>query len=73
MKKALVDIPEDFIDQLDSLARKMEVSRAELIRQAIKSWLQVNREIDRNAFGILKKSSKKYEGLEFQRKMRSDW
>ncbi len=40
MAKTLIDIPNDVIEQFDSIADQQHMSRSALIRLALTSWLE---------------------------------
>ena len=71
--RTLVDIPEDRLKALDVLARKRRVSRAEVIRNAVDEHLRRQPgDLDvGEVFGLWK--DRKLDGLEYQRKLRSEW
>ncbi len=73
MAKTLVDIPQELIEQLDSIGKSKHLSRAYLIRSAISAWLdQQVQSVPASAFGILKNISVG-DSVEWQRKMRDEW
>jgi metal-responsive CopG/Arc/MetJ family transcriptional regulator len=69
--RTLVDIPEDELEELNSLSRSRKVSRAELIRQAVAGFLAENRTGLEDSFGIWKKRG--VDGVEYQDKLRREW
>ena len=69
--RTLVDIPERQIEDLVVLCEAKKLSRAEIIRQAIASYLEKNKPSEVAAFGIWKK--RKVDGLAYQKKVRSEW
>lgn len=72
MAKALIDIPNDIIEQLDLIAKDRHLSRSALIRTAITMWISEQKSTNNEAFGILKDSDID-EGVSFQRKIRGEW
>ena len=73
MTRTLIDISENTLNQLDELATSMSVSRAELVRQAIKAWLKDKMtKKGKNAFGILKNKLNR-DGVEYQQFIRGEW
>ncbi|MBY0378305.1 MAG: ribbon-helix-helix domain-containing protein [Gammaproteobacteria bacterium] len=56
MAKIFVDIPNELIAQLDSIAKLQHVSRASLICTAISNWLN-QQNVPFTAFGLLKDKS----------------
>jgi hypothetical protein len=69
--RTLVDIPEDELEELNSLSRSRKVSRAELIRQAVAGFLAENRAGIEDSFGIWKQRG--VDGVEYQEKLRREW
>jgi metal-responsive CopG/Arc/MetJ family transcriptional regulator len=70
--RTLVDIPEPQLRELTRLSKRKKVSRAAVIREAVTSYLAENRpKAQRNAFGLW--GDRKIDGLEYQRKLRSEW
>ena len=65
--RTLVDIPEDELEELNSLSRSRKVSRAELIRQAVAGFLAENRSGIEDSFGIWKQRD--VDGVEYQEKL----
>jgi metal-responsive CopG/Arc/MetJ family transcriptional regulator len=69
--RTLVDIPEDELEELNSLSRSRKVSRAELIRQAVAGFLAENRAGLEDSFGIWSKRG--VDGVKYQEKLRGEW
>lgn len=70
--RALVDIDEKDIREIDRLARKQNRSRASLIREAVAGYIKENAgEAADEAFGLW--AHQEVDGLAFQRKLRSEW
>ncbi|MCC2689436.1 MAG: transcriptional regulator CopG-like protein [Rhizobiaceae bacterium] len=70
--RALVDIDERQIKELDLLARKQKLSRAALIREAVSDYLDKRAAItEQNAFGLW--GERKIDGLAYQKKVRREW
>jgi predicted transcriptional regulator len=70
--RALIDIDEKHIDELDRLARQRRRSRASLIREAVGDFLEAQASGDAaDAFGLWGK--RKVDGLAYQEKIRGDW
>jgi metal-responsive CopG/Arc/MetJ family transcriptional regulator len=71
--RTLVNIPEDDIKALDELAKRQKTSRAQVIRTAVAEHLKGNpAKVDVSEFAGLWKD-KGIDGLEFVRKLRSEW
>ena len=73
MRRALVGISEQDLSQLDQLSAVRQVSRAELIRQAISMYLEKFKPADQadQAFGLWK--DQEIDGLAYQTKLRDEW
>lgn len=77
--RALVDIPDVMLRQLDALAARMEWSRAEAVRRAVTEMLDREAEAERAAdkaaidavFGMWK--DRGMDGLEYQQVLRAEW
>lgn len=70
--RALVDIEESQIRELDRLARKQRQSRAALIREAVADYLGKHaRNTTEDAFGLW--GTRAVDGLAYQEKIRSEW
>lgn len=70
--RTLVDIPDEDLRALDELGEQRKTSRAGVIRQAIREHIAANRKgsLD-DAFGLWR--GKCEDGVEFQRRLRSEW
>jgi metal-responsive CopG/Arc/MetJ family transcriptional regulator len=72
MTKALIDIPDHTLKQIDAIAATEGMSRAALVRLAMQAFIDSNKKSKlKNAFGILKKE--KIDGLLLEKKLRSEW
>ena len=77
--RTIVDLPEDQIKALDSIGKKEDLSRAELVRRAVAAYLGNAQETKKSAldkyFGILKGSDafEGMDGMAWQKKMRAEW
>jgi metal-responsive CopG/Arc/MetJ family transcriptional regulator len=69
--RTLVDIPEKELEGLNALSRSRNVSRAELIRQAVSGFLAENRAGVEESFGIWKRRG--VDGLKYQERLRGEW
>lgn len=70
--RALVDIDEEHIRDLDRLAKEQKRSRAALIREAVADYLaRRSREAAEDAFGLW--GPRKTDGLAYQETVRSEW
>ena len=72
--RTLVDIPEQQIVDLSELCQTQGVSRAEIIRRAISTYLIQHKPKEVDSFGLWKTENKISEdGLEYQKKLRNEW
>lgn len=69
--RTLVDIPDRQIKDLTAICKTENVSRAEIIRQAISAYLEKKKPGTVEAFGLWKRH--KVDGLTYQEQMRSEW
>ena len=70
--RAIIDLPNAQVQELDRLRRRNRVSRTELVRQAVTAFLeQQHREQACKAFGLWKK--KPVDALDLQRRLRQEW
>lgn len=70
--RTLIDIPAEDLKLLNSVAKKRDISRAELVREAIATALApYRRKMNHRAFGLL--ADLKEDGLAYQERMRSEW
>ncbi len=70
--RTLVDLPQEDITLLNKLAKADSVSRAELVRRAVATYLEPHRTVSlRDGFGIW--AGMKEDGLAYQERLRSEW
>ncbi len=70
--RTLVDLPEADLQLLNQLSKAGEVSRAELIRQAVSKFLEPHKAVGlRDAFGLW--ADMEEDSLAYQERMRSEW
>lgn len=69
--RTLIDIPDRQIDDLTAICKSENVSRAELIRQAISAYLEQKKPGIDEAFGLWKQN--KVDGLTYQEQARFAW
>ena len=70
--RALVDLEDDQVRELDRIARERRQSRASLIRAAISGYLAGERSRKAgDAFGLW--ADRRIDGLDYQRKVRDEW
>ncbi len=71
--RTIIDLPGRQLEALTRLAQARNVSRAEIIRQAVDGYLQMNAPSLEDAFGIWRDKRKSRDGLVLQRKLREEW
>jgi len=70
--RTIVDIPQNVLDELDELAGREDISRAEAVRRAMAEYLESRRSSRGDAaFGIWK--SKKVDALAYEDELRGEW
>jgi metal-responsive CopG/Arc/MetJ family transcriptional regulator len=72
MSRILVDLPDAQVDELAVIVEAEQRPRAAVIRDAIAAYIAQHKPtLGTDAFGLWK--SKKVDGLEYQRELRSEW
>ncbi len=78
--RTIVDLPDDQIKMLDAITKKENVSRAELVRRAVRDYIEKRQgDIDKGIddyFGFLKETPDAFDGLDgvgYQNRTRSEW
>jgi metal-responsive CopG/Arc/MetJ family transcriptional regulator len=70
--RTLVDIPEEDLELLNGVVKKLDISRAEFVRQAISKYLEPHRQaLKVEAFGLW--ADRPVDGLEYQVRIRGEW
>jgi metal-responsive CopG/Arc/MetJ family transcriptional regulator len=70
--RTIVDIPAKLLEELDTLAEREKISRAEAVRRAMSEYLAKRRSSRPDAaFGIWK--SKKLDALAYEDSLRDEW
>ncbi len=69
--RTIVDIPESDRGALDALARKLGISRAELVRRAIELYLRQKSTGPEEAFGLWQDRAE--DGVAYQDRLRREW
>ena len=70
--RTLVDIPEEDLTLLNKLSEIRDMSRAELVRQAISIYLEPHKVAERvESFGLW--ANRAEDGLIYQQRIRSEW
>ena len=70
--RTIVDLSEEDLKAIKSLAKRQKVSQAETIRRAVRDYLEVNRgeQPDAAAFGLW---AGREDGLVYQQMIRDEW
>ncbi|MDX2073706.1 MAG: CopG family transcriptional regulator [Alphaproteobacteria bacterium] len=77
--RTIIDLPESQLIPLDQLARQEDVSRAELVRQAVALLLKTRMAqtpVDLKnhpVFGMWKDNPETQDAVEYQRRLRAEW
>lgn len=72
--RTIVDIPKEDVRRLDQLARRRRVSRAQIVREAVKFYsIQQSPDPLDAAFGIWKDRKDIGDGLAYQNRLRDEW
>jgi len=70
--RTVIDLPDEQIGPLKTLAEQMRLSRAELVRRAVADYLRRHRPAtDDDAFGIWQDRDE--DGVAYQERLRSEW
>ncbi len=70
--RALIDIDEKQVRELDRLAKNQKRSRASVIREAVTDYLERRTaDTDKDAFGLW--GERRIDGLAYQDKIRGEW
>jgi predicted transcriptional regulator len=73
LMRTIIELPDKQLEALTRLAQARKVSRAEIIRQAVDGYLQLNAPSLEGAFGIWRGKRKPRDGVVVQRKLRGEW
>lgn len=75
--RILVDVPQQYIDNLAILAQQQALARTELVRRAIAEYLQrhslVSPAVMQQAFGLWQGREDIGDGLAYQNTLREEW
>lgn len=71
--RTIIELPDKQLEALKRLAQARKVSRAEIIRQAVDGYLQMNAPSLEGAFGLWQGKGKPQDGVVLQRKLRREW
>jgi len=70
--RTLIDIPEEDLKLLSQVARRLSISRAEFVRQAVAASLAPHRQkMNHAAFGAWSDFAE--DGVAYQQRMRAEW
>jgi Ribbon-helix-helix protein, copG family len=69
--RTIIDLPERDLRHLTELAEERGLSRAEIIRGAIKVFLTFHQKAPNKAFGLWREASP--DGLRYQDALRAEW
>jgi len=69
--RTIIDLPEGDLRHLTELGRERGMSRAKIIRQAIKVFLTFHQASREGAFGLWREGSE--DGLRYQQALRAEW
>ena len=69
--RTIINLPEGDLRHLAELGQERGLSRAEIIRQAIKIFLTLHQKTPGKAFGLWKDRSE--DGLKYQQALRAEW
>ena len=70
--RTIIDIPNRLLEEIDSLAKREKISRAEAVRRAMAEYLEKRRNSRADAgFGIWK--SRKIDPLAYEDALRGEW
>lgn len=70
--RTIIEIPEQQLERMKPLLEQEGISRAELIRRAVKDYLQrFEASNDETAFGLWAENPR--DGLQYQEDLRSEW
>ncbi|MCA1780477.1 MAG: ribbon-helix-helix protein, CopG family [Xanthomonadaceae bacterium] len=70
--RTIIDLPESDRDSLDALSRRLGISRAAAVRQAVSEYLKTHRPArDDELFGIWRKREE--DSLDYEDRIRAEW
>ncbi|HZJ08492.1 MAG TPA: ribbon-helix-helix protein, CopG family [Trueperaceae bacterium] len=69
--RTIIDLPEDLAQALDAMGRERGASRAALVREAVRDYLDRNRRDPREAFGLWRDRTE--EAIDYQERLRDEW
>ncbi|MBU0505502.1 MAG: ribbon-helix-helix protein, CopG family [bacterium] len=69
--RTIISISQEYLVILSRIAQKMGLSRAEVIRRAIKDFIDLHRSDKDQAFGLWQ--DRDIDSLTYQEKLRSEW
>jgi metal-responsive CopG/Arc/MetJ family transcriptional regulator len=70
--RTLIDLPQTLLNEIDALARREEISRAEAVRRAVARYVaELSAPRQDAAFGIWK--SRRLDALDYEDSLRDEW
>jgi hypothetical protein len=69
--RTIIDLPEADRERLDALCRARGLSRAEALRQALRTWLSAQTLDHQQAFGLWRQRPER--SLELEQSLREEW
>lgn len=69
--RTIVELPEDLVQALDAIGLERRASRAALVREAVRDYLERNRRDPREAFGLWRDRDE--DGIAYQVRLRDEW
>jgi len=70
--RTIVDIPKEQLKALSKVCERRDISRAEAVRQALRSYIEQTRDADPNeVFGLWK--DRHVDGLKYEDSIRGEW
>lgn len=72
--RTLIDLPQDELEIVDEVVKKLAISRAEFVRRAISVALTPYRhKMNHASFGSWSEKAGEVDGLAYQEKLRAEW
>ncbi len=69
--RTIVDIPDKDLEKLSDMCRREGVSRAEIVRRAVRQYVEKHSSRGADAFGLWK--DRRVDAIEYLRKLRKEW
>mgnify|MGYP001256676726 CR=1 FL=1 len=71
--RTIIDLPDRQLEALGRISKRRKLSRAELIRQAVDTYLAEHSPELGAAFGLWRRAGSREDGLAFQKRLRREW